>query len=131
MGEQISIQTDAGAMTAYVARPTAAKAPAVVVIQEIFGVNPFVRGVADALAAEGYLAEAQLIAGRGPMPLHLADVHLHRARLFGPLPPAERAKFPHIDPRADLAEARRLIEHHRYGRRKEELEDAEAAAGNW
>ena len=58
MGEQISIQTDAGAMTAYVARPTAAKAPAVVVIQEIFGVNPFVRGVADALAADGYLAVA-------------------------------------------------------------------------
>ena len=82
-------------------------------------------------AAERYLAEAQLIAERGPMPLYLADVHLHRARLFGPLPPADRAKFPHLNPRADLAEARRLIEHHGYARRKEELEDAEAAAGNW
>ncbi|MFM7832165.1 MAG: hypothetical protein ACKPJD_10265, partial [Planctomycetaceae bacterium] len=28
------------------------------------------------------LAETQLIAERGPMPLVLADVHLHRARLF-------------------------------------------------
>ena len=28
-----------------------------------------------------YLSEAQQIAERGPMPLFLADVHLHRARL--------------------------------------------------
>lgn len=60
-----------------------------------------------------YLAEAQQIAERGPMPLYLADVHLHRARLF-------RDK-------AELAKARALIEKHGYWRRKEELEDAEAA----
>jgi carboxymethylenebutenolidase len=58
MGEQITIRTADGEFAAYVARPAAAKAPAVVVIQEIFGVNPFVRGVADQLAAEGYLAVA-------------------------------------------------------------------------
>jgi hypothetical protein len=57
------------------------------------------------------LGDARLIAERGPMPLYLADVLLHRARLFN-------------DQKA-LAEARRLIEKHGYGRRLEELEDAE------
>ena len=32
-----------------------------------------------------------------------------------------------LSPEEDLKEARRLIEKHGYGRRKEELEDAEAA----
>ncbi len=48
--------------------------------------------------ARRYLAEAQQIAERGPMPLYLADAHLHRARLF-------RDK-------AELAKARGLIEKH-------------------
>ena len=51
------------------------------------------------------------------MPLYLADIHLHRARLFRD--------------RAELAKARDLIEDHGYGRRNEELADAEAAARNW
>ena len=75
----------------------------------------FVRG--DAASARAALDQAQEIAERGPMPLHLADIHLHRARLF-------RDK-------AELPKARCLIEKHGYGRRKEELEDAEAAASNW
>lgn len=66
------------------------------------------------------------------MPLYLADVHLHRARLFGRLPKDEReSKFPDIDHNAELAEARRLIEKHGYWRRKVELEDAEAVSINW
>jgi SEFIR domain len=67
------------------------------------------------LAAQADLDEAQEIAERGPMPLFLADVALYRGRLFGD--------------RAALAEARRLIEKHGYGRRLEELADAEAALG--
>jgi tetratricopeptide (TPR) repeat protein len=63
--------------------------------------------------ARRILDEAQQIAERGPMPLYLADIHLHRARLF-------RDK-------SELALARTLIEKHGYWRRKEELEDAEAA----
>ena len=63
--------------------------------------------------ARRILAEAQQIAERGPMPLYLADVHLHRARLF-----RDRSEF---------SKARAIIEKHGYGRRKEELEDAEAA----
>jgi tetratricopeptide (TPR) repeat protein len=71
----------------------------------------------DAAAASCALAEAQQIAERGPMPLFLADVHLHRARLF--------------HDKTELAKARSLIEKHCYWRRKEELEDAEAAAVLW
>lgn len=56
MGERVSISTPDGAFQAYVARPKAAKAPAVVVLQEIFGVNQVMRDITDGLAAEGYLA---------------------------------------------------------------------------
>ena len=71
----------------------------------------------DAAAARRHLDEAQQIAARGPMPLHLADVHLHRARLFGD--------------KSELALAQALIEQHGYGRRREELADALLAAQAW
>jgi hypothetical protein len=51
------------------------------------------------------------------MPLYRADVHLHRARLFRD--------------RDELAKARVLIDRHGYGRRREELADAEEAAAGW
>jgi tetratricopeptide (TPR) repeat protein len=86
----------------------------------------------DPATARALLDEAQQIAERGPMPLHLADVHLHRARLVGVLTTDERRKhWPGVDPRAELARARELIDQHHYGRRFEELADAEAAAAQW
>ena len=54
--ESMTISTPDGAFTAYVARPAEAKSPAIVVIQEIFGVNAVMRAVCDALAAQGFLA---------------------------------------------------------------------------
>jgi TIR domain len=75
----------------------------------------FVRG--NAASARAALDQAQEIAQRGPMPLYLADIHLHRARLFRD--------------RAELAKAHELIEKHGYVRRQEELEDADAAATGW
>lgn len=71
----------------------------------------------DPEAARRCLDEAQRIAERGPMPLVLADVHLHRARLF-------------CD-KAELEKARALIQKHGYGRRREELADADEAARFW
>lgn len=56
MGETTTIKTDDGQFAAYVARPNNPKAPAIVVIQEIFGVNAVMRGVCDELAAAGFLA---------------------------------------------------------------------------
>jgi tetratricopeptide (TPR) repeat protein len=84
--------------------------------------------------AQADLDEAWEIAERGPMPLFQADVHLHRARLFHDVTPYPWATDPDGNPRGprdDLADARRLIEKHGYWRRKEELEDAEAAARDW
>ena len=58
-GEPMTVKTPDGEFSCYVARPAGgAPAPAVVVIQEIFGINPFVRATADRMAALGYLAVA-------------------------------------------------------------------------
>jgi len=78
-------------------------------------------------SAQSDLDEAFEIAERGPMPLFIADVHLHRARLFG-LSKDRLTSYPWTSLQNDLAEARRLIKKHGYWRRKQELEDAEAAA---
>jgi carboxymethylenebutenolidase len=56
MGEIMTIPRAGSSFTAYVSRPEAAKAPAVLVIQEIFGVNKVMRDIADDFAAAGYLA---------------------------------------------------------------------------
>src|ERR1700749_3065038 len=54
--DRLTVSTPDGDFSAYVARPAAAKVPAIVVIQEIFGVNAVMRGICDDLAAQGYLA---------------------------------------------------------------------------
>jgi hypothetical protein len=72
------------------------------------------------------LNEAHAIAKRGPMRLFLADIHLHRARLFG-LMASRPAGYPWTSPRDDLDAAARLIDECGYGRRRAELADAEGA----
>jgi len=56
MSETLTITTPDGDFSAYVARPKAASTPAIVVIQEIFGVNKVMRDICDGLAAQGYVA---------------------------------------------------------------------------
>src|SRR5260221_507423 len=56
MGENVTIRTPDGEFAAYLAKPSIEKAPAIVVIQEIFGVNAVMRGITDELAAQGFLA---------------------------------------------------------------------------
>ena len=59
MGTMIELQVaDGTRVPAYEARPAGTPKGAVVVIQEIFGVNSHIRAVADGYAAEGYLAVA-------------------------------------------------------------------------
>ena len=59
MGMMMELKSaDGTAVPAYVASPVDAPKGAVVVIQEIFGVNSHIRNVADGYAAEGYLAVA-------------------------------------------------------------------------
>lgn len=60
MSETATIETLSGDRTfsAYVARPEGTPRAAIVVIQEIFGVNPGIRRKCDRLAEAGYLAVA-------------------------------------------------------------------------
>ncbi len=59
MGAFINLQSaDGFEFPAYVAQPTGKPRGAVVVLQEIFGVNSHIRSVADGYAAQGYLAVA-------------------------------------------------------------------------
>lgn len=55
---KIGTLTGDGDFDAYVARPQGQPRAAIVVIQEIFGVNPGIRSKCDRLAEEGYLAVA-------------------------------------------------------------------------
>jgi carboxymethylenebutenolidase len=52
----LTLTTPDGEFGAYVAAPATPPAPAIVVIQEIFGVNAVMRQTADQFAAQGYLA---------------------------------------------------------------------------
>ncbi|WP_118181828.1 dienelactone hydrolase family protein [Paraburkholderia phosphatilytica] len=54
----IDIPTDKDGFEGYLALPKAGKGPAVVIIQEIFGVNGHIRSVAEQYAQDGYVAIA-------------------------------------------------------------------------
>jgi carboxymethylenebutenolidase len=56
---------DGFAFQAYVAEPAGKPKGGLVVVQEIFGINPHMRAVTDRFAAEGYLAVAPAIFDRG------------------------------------------------------------------
>ena len=59
MGTFVNLNSPDGfTLPVYVARPAAAPRGAIVVLQEIFGVNDHIRAVTDRYAAEGYLAVA-------------------------------------------------------------------------
>jgi len=58
VGEWVQISVPDGSFRGYLAKPAGAPRGGVVVIQEIFGVNEGVRGKADWLAREGFLALA-------------------------------------------------------------------------
>jgi carboxymethylenebutenolidase len=55
-GQTISIEGKDGDFSGYLASPGASRGPGIVIIQEIFGVNPVMRDVADGMASRGYFA---------------------------------------------------------------------------
>jgi carboxymethylenebutenolidase len=57
-GQEIAITGKNGTFNGYLATPSGGKGPGVVIIQEIFGINPWVRSVADFYASQGYMALA-------------------------------------------------------------------------
>jgi carboxymethylenebutenolidase len=56
MSNHLDVTTPDGAFSAYVARPVAASAPAIVVLHEVFGVNADLRETCHELADKGYIA---------------------------------------------------------------------------
>ena len=65
MSETVKLKAaDGHTLNAYVAQPEATPKGAVVVVQEVFGVNHHIRSVADRFAAEGYLAVAPALFDR-------------------------------------------------------------------
>ncbi|NUZ06468.1 dienelactone hydrolase family protein [Piscinibacter koreensis] len=63
--ETVSLQaSDGHRFSAYVARPASAPRGAIVVLQEIFGVNSHIRSVTDGFAADGWLAIAPALFDR-------------------------------------------------------------------
>ncbi|MGE5243814.1 MAG: dienelactone hydrolase family protein [Betaproteobacteria bacterium] len=67
-GEWVKVNVNGVPVNTWVVYPErATKAPVVVVIHEIFGLSDWIRGVADQLAAEGFIALApDLLSGHGP-----------------------------------------------------------------
>jgi carboxymethylenebutenolidase len=66
-GEYVNVMVDGKPMRTWVVHPAGnGKAPVVIVIMEIFGLSDWIRGVADQLAAEGFIAVApDIVAGHG------------------------------------------------------------------
>src|SRR5271154_2721754 len=58
MNDRITIEGRDGAFGAYIARPKASPASAVIVLQELFGVNADIRKTCDELAGQGFIAIA-------------------------------------------------------------------------
>jgi carboxymethylenebutenolidase len=58
MKDHITIEGRDGTFGAYISRPKTLPAPAVVVLQELFGVNADIRKTCDELAEQGYIAVA-------------------------------------------------------------------------
>src|SRR5580698_7186761 len=58
MKDRITIEGRDGAFGAYIARPKALPAPAVVVLHEVFGVNADIRQTCNELAEQGFIAVA-------------------------------------------------------------------------
>jgi carboxymethylenebutenolidase len=63
MENQIVIESPDGTFRAYISRPAKLPAPAVVVLQELFGVNADIRATCDELASQGFIAIAPEGAG--------------------------------------------------------------------
>lgn len=111
MGKMIDIETtDGHKLTGYLAEPDGEPRGALVVIQEIFGVNSHIRSVADGFAADGYLALAPELFNRvGPkIELGYTPEDVQKGRDI-------RAKIDHDDAVRDMEAAVNALKGHRVG----------------
>lgn len=99
MGTMIELQAADGSLVpAYEARPTGTPKGAVVVIQEIFGVNSHIRNVADGYAAEGYWAVAPAAFHRVKPGVELGYADADMAEGFGYKTAVEALPAPGVMP---------------------------------
>ncbi len=111
MGNNMDIETvDGHKLTGYMAEPQGAPKGALVVIQEIFGVNSHIREVADGFARDGYIALAPAMFDRvGPgIELGYTPEDLEKGREI-------RAKIDHEDAVRDMEAAVTALKHHAVG----------------
>jgi len=78
--EWISVATPAGAMDAYLALPPAGRGPGLLLLQEIFGVNAHIRGVAEQYALAGFTVLAPDLFWREARRVELGYVGEERER---------------------------------------------------
>ena len=87
MDNRLLINSRDGSFHAYIARPASQPAPAVVVLQELFGVNADIRATCEELASQGFIAIAPDLFWRQEPDVNL-DVRSeadwqHGLRLYG------------------------------------------------
>ncbi|MGA2471546.1 MAG: dienelactone hydrolase family protein [Solirubrobacteraceae bacterium] len=90
--EWVDLDSPAGQVAAYLARPAWAKAPVpgVIVIQEVWGVDGHIQDVADRFASAGYAALAPDLYSVGGRPPALAAERVAQAKAFlNTIPPPE------------------------------------------
>ena len=87
MGDWIKLKADDGhELSAYVAKPAHSPVGAVVVVQEIFGVNKSIRAVADHYASHGFLSIAPATMDRLERNLDLGYGEADMKKAFGLYP---------------------------------------------
>lgn len=95
MGKWIKLKADDGhELGAYVATPAQEPTGALVVVQEIFGVNKSIRGVADEYAGEGFVAIAPALFDRFERDLELGYGEADMKKAF--------EIYPKLDPNVSL-----------------------------
>jgi carboxymethylenebutenolidase len=104
MGEWVKVKADDGQeLGAYVATPAEEAIGAVVVVQEIFGVNKSIRGVADGLAKAGFLAIAPALFDRFEPNLELGYGEADMKKAF--------SIYPKLDPNVSLLDIAAAFHH--------------------
>lgn len=109
MGQTIELTAaDGRSLSAYLAEPVGTPRGAVVVVQEIFGVNSHIRSVADRWAAVGYLALSPALFDRQEPSIELGYTEADMQRGFG-LMQAAGLDTPLLDIDAARAELQRRL----------------------
>ncbi|MGE0118085.1 MAG: dienelactone hydrolase family protein [Dongiaceae bacterium] len=110
MGTHVTLTaSDGHGFTAYLATPAGAPRGGIVVVQEIFGVNRHIRGVADRFAAAGYAALAPALFDRAERDVEVGydEASIAKGR-------AVRQRVPYDDVLRDTAAA--VTELRRFGK---------------